>query len=66
MHPETHLVLHHLRSAELRGRADDFRLAHHAAPRPALRSRLGWTLIEMGLRLIPAGATVPQRAPRAA
>lgn len=66
MHPETHLALHHLRSAELRGRADAFRLGRPRAPRTELRSRLGWTLVEVGLRLIPAGSVVPQRAPRTA
>lgn len=54
MHPETHLALHHVRAAELRTEADAYRLA--AAARPArhpqpLRTRLGWTLVEVGLRL---------------
>ncbi|THA72324.1 hypothetical protein E6P78_03395 [Streptomyces sp. A0958] len=64
MHPDTHLALHRIRSAELHARADRFRLLTHRRPqRPALRARLGWTMVEMGLRLIPAG---PARAPRTA
>ncbi|MCX4909005.1 hypothetical protein [Streptomyces sp. NBC_00878] len=51
MHPETHLALHHIRAAELRAEADAYRLAA-AARRPRdLRARLGWTLVEVGLRL---------------
>ncbi|AYA18442.1 hypothetical protein DCW30_06605 [Streptomyces alfalfae] len=46
MHPDIHLLLHHARSAELRG----------AAPlrtrRPRLRTRLGWAMVEVGLRLV--------------
>ncbi|MEE1752274.1 hypothetical protein [Streptomyces sp. SP18CS02] len=57
MHPDVHLMLHALRAADLRDAAP---------PRPArrrlLRARLGWTLVEMGLRL----ATAPAHAPRAA
>jgi hypothetical protein len=50
MHPDIHLPLHHARAAELRAEA--------GAPRPVrsrhahhLRTRLGWTLVEVGLRL---------------
>ncbi|MFF3909359.1 hypothetical protein ACFYZJ_26015 [Streptomyces sp. NPDC001848] len=51
MHPETHLALHRVRAAELRAGADAYRLAA-AARRPRdLRIRLGWTLVEVGLRL---------------
>ncbi|PAZ13316.1 hypothetical protein CLM62_25830 [Streptomyces sp. SA15] len=51
MHPETHLALHHTRAAELRAEADAYRLAT-ATRRPRdLRIRLGWTLVEVGLRL---------------
>jgi hypothetical protein len=54
MHPETHLALHHARAAELRAEADSYRLAV-AARRPRdLRTRLGWTLVEVGLRLAAA------------
>lgn len=66
MHPETHLDLHRIRSAELRGQAAEFRLARRRAPRGELRTRLGWTMVEVGLRLIPAGTAVPYRAPRTA
>jgi len=53
--PETHLVLHRLRTAQLRGPAPV------AARRPShapVRTRLGWTLVELGLRL----ATTDRRA----
>lgn len=51
MHAEAHLPLHHLRAAELQAEADGYRLARSArSPRP-LRTVLGWTLIEVGLRL---------------
>ncbi|GAB2987104.1 hypothetical protein GCM10023080_060820 [Streptomyces pseudoechinosporeus] len=54
MHPEIHLALHHARAAELRAEADAYRLAA-AARRPRdLRTRLGWTLVEVGLRLAAA------------
>ncbi|MFJ5993543.1 hypothetical protein [Streptomyces sp. NPDC092370] len=46
MHPDIHLALHHARSAELRAETGP-----HPTPRPDLRARLGWTLIEVGLRL---------------
>ncbi|WP_327710933.1 hypothetical protein OG912_22205 [Streptomyces sp. NBC_00464] len=66
MHPETHLELHRIRSTELRDQARDFRLTRRRAPRKVLRTRLGWTMVEMGLRLIPAGATLQSGAPRTA
>ncbi|MFD7711772.1 hypothetical protein [Streptomyces sp. NPDC059786] len=54
MHPEIHLALHHVHAAELRAEAD----AHHRAAAARrrrrsqhLRTRLGWTLVEVGLRL---------------
>ncbi|MDN3022521.1 hypothetical protein [Streptomyces sp. S.PB5] len=47
MHPEIHLTLHHIRAAELQTEA---RTAQ-ARPARALRTRLGWTLVELGLRL---------------
>ncbi|MFF3418497.1 hypothetical protein ACFYW9_27950 [Streptomyces sp. NPDC002698] len=51
MHPENHLALHHVRAAELRAEADAYRLAA-AARRPRnFRTRLGWALMEAGLRL---------------
>ncbi|WP_406096503.1 hypothetical protein [Streptomyces sp. NBC_01013] len=67
MHPETHLQLHHIRSVELRGQADDFRLARRPdAPRDDLRTRLGWTMVELGLRVLPDRTTMTTRAPRTA
>ncbi|MER5217465.1 hypothetical protein ABT063_44845 [Streptomyces sp. NPDC002838] len=59
MHPETHLALHHTRAAELRAEADAYRLAAVARRPRELRTRLGWTLVEVGLRL----ATAPRTAP---
>jgi len=51
MHSETHLALHHLRAADLRAEADAHRLATQAKRPYAIRTRLGWTLVEVGLRL---------------
>ncbi|MEV7287998.1 hypothetical protein AB0O01_26095 [Streptomyces sp. NPDC093252] len=49
---ESHSALHRLRAAELRAEADAHRLAR-AARRPRdLRTRVGWTLVEVGLRLV--------------
>jgi hypothetical protein len=46
MHSDVHLLLHHTRAAEL----------HQAAPPrshgPQLRTQLGWTLVELGLKLV--------------
>ncbi|WP_037862503.1 hypothetical protein [Streptomyces sp. NRRL S-340] len=60
MHPETHLVLHHALAAELHAEAAADRLAdgvrrqrRRRGPRD-LRGRLGWTLVEVGLRLATA------------
>ncbi|MEW1891376.1 MULTISPECIES: hypothetical protein [unclassified Streptomyces] len=54
MHAQAHLALHQIRAAELHAEADEYRLARSArAPRP-LRTVLGWTLIEVGLRLTAA------------
>ncbi|MET9357450.1 hypothetical protein ABZY14_31470 [Streptomyces sp. NPDC006617] len=60
MHPETHLALHHARAAELRAEADAYRLAAAARHRRDLRTRLGWALVEVGLRLAatPKAVTV--------
>ncbi|MEU1268996.1 hypothetical protein [Streptomyces sp. NPDC005799] len=54
MHPETHLTLHHARAAELRAEAAAHRLAARARVPLDLRGRLGWTLVEVGLRLASA------------
>ncbi|MER7568454.1 hypothetical protein ABTZ93_36700 [Streptomyces sp. NPDC097941] len=51
MHPETHLAVHRLRAADLRAEADAHRLAAQAKQPYAIRTRLGWTLVEVGLRL---------------
>ncbi|MFF7650501.1 hypothetical protein ACFZCY_11690 [Streptomyces sp. NPDC007983] len=51
MHPETHLALHHVRAAELRAEAAAYRLATAARHPRDLRTRLGWTFVEIGLRL---------------
>ncbi|WP_416982957.1 hypothetical protein [Streptomyces sp. T028] len=62
MTPETHLALHHARAAELHALAAAHRLTSEARRPRALRTRLGWTLVEVGLRLAtpkPA-ALVPQ------
>ncbi|MEU9847382.1 hypothetical protein [Streptomyces sp. NPDC047985] len=52
MHPEAHLLLHHQRSAELRQQATEFLLTP-AGPRTGLRTRVGWFLVESGLRILP-------------
>jgi len=55
MNPESYLAPHALRAADLRADADAHRLAL-AAKLPArdLRTRVGWTLVEVGLRLASA------------
>jgi hypothetical protein len=55
MHPETHLAQHHLHAAALRAEADAYRLAAQAKQPYDLRARLGWTLVEVGLRLASPG-----------
>ncbi|MFG3529320.1 hypothetical protein ACGF8B_21570 [Streptomyces sp. NPDC047917] len=52
MHPDTHLQLHHLRAAELRLCATEFGL-RSAAQGAGLRTRLGWALVGLGLRVLP-------------
>ena len=54
MHPETRLALHRTHTADLRAQADAHRLATAAKPPQDLRTRLGWTLVEVGLRLAAA------------
>lgn len=54
MHPETHLALHHARAADLHAAARTHALAVQARPARDLRTRVGWTLMEMGLRLATA------------
>ncbi|MFF2330708.1 MULTISPECIES: hypothetical protein [unclassified Streptomyces] len=65
MNAETHLWLHDIHSAELRGQAAEFSLAPRV-PRTDLRTRLGWTMVEVGLRLIPNRPTLPACSPRTA
>ncbi|MFE9726384.1 hypothetical protein ACFYQ5_22990 [Streptomyces sp. NPDC005794] len=60
MHSDVHLLLHTYRSAELRREAADFTPA-----RAGLRQRMGWRLVELGLRLAQAGPA-PARAARTA
>jgi hypothetical protein len=57
MHPETHLALHQARAAELRAEADAYRRAAATRHPRNLRTRLGWTLVELGLRLAAAPKT---------
>ncbi|GGJ67905.1 hypothetical protein [Streptomyces brasiliensis] len=62
MHPENHLALHHVRAAELRAEADAYRLAAAARHPRDLRTRLGWALVKVGLRLAvapKAAAAIP-------
>ncbi|MFJ4278789.1 hypothetical protein [Streptomyces massasporeus] len=54
MHPDIHLALHHARAAELRAETEP-----RPAPRHGLRARLGWTLIEVGLKLAARPGPVP-------
>lgn len=46
MHPDIHLLLHHARATELQ------RAAPLRKRRPRLRTQLGWTLVEFGLRMV--------------
>ncbi|MER5381491.1 hypothetical protein ABT040_14580 [Streptomyces sp. NPDC002688] len=54
MHPDTHLQLHHLRAADLRAEAEAYRLTAETRNPRRLRARVGWTLVEVGLRLASA------------
>ncbi|MFF8399246.1 hypothetical protein [Streptomyces sp. NPDC016172] len=54
MHPDIHLTLHHARFTELHAEAEP-----RPAPRHDLRTRLGWTLIEVGLKLATRPGPVP-------
>ncbi|NEC31248.1 hypothetical protein G3I20_32770 [Streptomyces sp. SID8111] len=59
MHPETHLILHGVRAAELRAEAGSCCPAGGPVPRRPgpLRTRVGWTLVEVGLRLAAVRGT---------
>ncbi|WP_314223348.1 hypothetical protein [Streptomyces zaehneri] len=59
MDPETHLALHRVRAADLRARADAHRLAAETRRPGELRTRLGWTLVEIGLRLATTAKPSP-------
>lgn len=52
MHPDNHLRLHRLRSTELQEQAQEFGLVP-APSRTGLRTRLGWALVDLGLRVLP-------------
>ncbi|MEV7102823.1 hypothetical protein [Streptomyces atroolivaceus] len=58
MHSDIHHLLHAYRATELHREAAQF--THE---RPGLRHRVGWTMIELGLRLTQAGPA-PARAAR--
>ncbi|MFE4694264.1 hypothetical protein ACFRH6_29960 [Streptomyces sp. NPDC056749] len=49
MHSDVHFLLHAYRSSELRREAATLR-----AVRPAMRHRVGWAMVELGLRLAQA------------
>ncbi|MEU8538612.1 hypothetical protein AB0C52_01205 [Streptomyces sp. NPDC048717] len=59
MHSDVHLTLHHLTAAELRQTAAG--AAHTdttpTTPRTPIRVRLGWKLVEFGLKLAAPGAS---------
>ncbi|MEU7646575.1 hypothetical protein AB0B59_18265 [Streptomyces huasconensis] len=60
MHPDVHLMLHHTRATELQ------RSAPVRNPRSRLRDRCGWTLVELGLRLVnSSGPARPSAGPAA-
>ncbi|MFJ7997257.1 hypothetical protein ACIQ7D_08920 [Streptomyces sp. NPDC096310] len=53
MHADIHLTLHTLRAAELRREAAASRgTTRPRRARTDLRTRLGWSLVELGLRLV--------------
>ncbi|MGW7240423.1 hypothetical protein [Streptomyces sp. NPDC054804] len=57
MHTQTQLAQH--RTTELRTQAEAYRLAKEARPERELRTRLGWALVEVGLRIatpVPAAS----------
>ncbi|WP_432133279.1 MULTISPECIES: hypothetical protein [unclassified Streptomyces] len=59
MHPETHLALHHTRAAELRAEAGRDAAAAGSRPARQLRTKVGWTLVEVGLRLVSTPRVLP-------
>ncbi|WP_329025708.1 MULTISPECIES: hypothetical protein [unclassified Streptomyces] len=65
MNPETHLATYRVHSPEMRLHVRELRLARRTALRRKLRNRLGWTIVEVGMRVLPAGSGRPAGAPRA-
>ncbi|GGX27844.1 hypothetical protein [Streptomyces chryseus] len=64
MHPDTHLRLHHQRAGELHAQAAEYARASRPESRRALRTlrtRLGWTMVELGLRLAQHPPARPAR-----
>ncbi|MDF6020743.1 hypothetical protein [Streptomyces sp. JH34] len=57
MHSDVHFLFHAYRSVELQEKAAESR-----AVRPGMRHRMGWAMVELGLRLAQAG---PSPAPTA-
>ncbi|MFG3287919.1 hypothetical protein ACGF3G_03790 [Streptomyces sp. NPDC048179] len=58
MYTQTHLAQHHM--TDLHTQAQAYRLAKQTKPERELRNRIGWTLVEVGLRLAaPAPASAP-------
>jgi len=64
MNPETYLAPYRVHSPEMRLHVRDLRLARRTALRGKLRSKVGWTIVSVGLRVLPAGGAA--RAPRTA
>ncbi|MCX4762491.1 hypothetical protein OG562_16205 [Streptomyces sp. NBC_01275] len=60
MHTQSQLA--RARAAEFHAQADAHRLAAEAKRPSELRTRVGWTLVEVGLRL----AATPKRSPAVA
>ncbi|WP_336210173.1 hypothetical protein [Nonomuraea sp. LPB2021202275-12-8] len=53
MHPDLHLQLERIRADDLRAAARHWRLTRERPARTAaVRRRLGWILVETGLRLV--------------
>ncbi|MEV8454514.1 hypothetical protein AB0467_19485 [Streptomyces sp. NPDC052095] len=61
MHSDTHLLLHRLRTVEPHRHIPEFTLPA-PAPRPGVRTRLGWALVELGLRVLPRRPAHPLAA----
>ena len=58
MHTQTQLAQHHM--TDLHAQAEAYRLAKQTKPEREIRKRIGWTLVEVGLRLAtPAPAIAP-------